>query len=198
MFRRGVEGRGEGVVIFRLLFLSIPCTFTAIRFISFTPSFACSPSGQQSFNLIEPNRLNARENVIGFKFCWIERIERYDDDIPSFNSKFAFSSVECRIGCMFLYGLSLGRSSVVGEKAKTGWNRKNIGERHEPSGGLGRGNPPPPFLYPDYRSACFARPFFSAHADFPFFQQCGAWSQANVASDTGASCWWIDFWPLSS
>ena len=30
--------------------------------------------------------------------------------------------------------------------------------------------------------------FFSAHADFPLFPQCGAWSQANVASDTGASC----------
>ena len=33
------------------------------------------------------------------------------------------------------------------------------------------------FLSPDYLSARFARPFFFAHADFPFFPQCGAWSQ---------------------
>ena len=30
----------------------------------------------------------------------------------------------------------------------------------------------------DYLSARFVRPFFFAHADFPFFSQCGAWSQA--------------------
>ena len=33
---------------------------------------------------------------------------------------------------------SMGPGSAVGEKGKTGSNRKNIGERSEPSGGLGR------------------------------------------------------------
>ena len=49
---------------------------------------------------------------------------------------------------------------VGGGKQKTGSNRKNIGERSEPSGGLGRGKGRQPFPSPDYPSALFARRFF--------------------------------------
>ena len=51
-----------------------------------------------------------------------------------------------------------------GKRQKTGLNRKNIGERSEPSGGLGRGKGLADFFRP--------RRFFSP------FPQCGSWSQA--------------------
>ena len=68
------------------------------------------------------------------------------------------------------------------KRQKTGSNRKNNGNRSEPSGILGRGKGPPfphPILPLDSLRwpICF---FFFANADFfSFFPQCGAWSQAN-------------------
>lgn len=62
------------------------------------------------------------------------------------------------------------------KRGKTGSNRKNIGDRSEPSGG------PHPFSSPDYLSAGFACQFFFFFAHmifFSFFSQCGAWFQAS-------------------
>jgi len=75
--------------------------------------------------------------------------------------------------------ISLGPGSAVWEKAKGGSNRKNIGERSEPSGCLGRGKGRRPFPFPEYLSADFA-PFFFRPSWFvsPFFPQCGALSEA--------------------
>ena len=53
---------------------------------------------------------------------------------------------------------SQGPGSALGEKGKTGSNRKNIGERSEPSGSLGREK------WPDYLSAHFRLADFC----FPF------------------------------
>ena len=62
---------------------------------------------------------------------------------------------------------------------------KKIGERSEPSNGLGRGKGrhPSPFDLPRLALGSLSSPnFFSfAHADFfSFFSQCGAWSQATT------------------
>ena len=66
----------------------------------------------------------------------------------------------------------------VGGEAKRGSNRKNIGERSEPSGGLGRGkelSPP----QTTYRLASLADFLFRPQRIFfSFFSQCRAWSQA--------------------
>ena len=73
-----------------------------------------------------------------------------------------------------------GSAGGEGGRQKVGLNRKNIGERSEPSGCLGRGSAT---LSPstDYLSARFARlllfsptPIFSSSSP-----RCGAWSQAN-------------------
>ena len=65
--------------------------------------------------------------------------------------------------------------SAVGEKGKTGSNRKNIGERSEPSGSLGREKWPDSFfLFPPMRNFSL-----SSFSPFVFFKkmQMGFFSQ---------------------
>ena len=57
--------------------------------------------------------------------------------------------------------------------------KKNIGERGEPIGSLGRGKGWRPFPLPRILLGSLRSPMFSYLTPFfPFFSYCGAWSQA--------------------
>ena len=84
-----------------------------------------------------------------------------------------------------LYAQKRSRIGGEGEK-KSAWARKEIGERSEPRGSLGRvkGGGTSVTLSPStgHLSARLARRYFYyLTSSLPFFPSCGAWSQASWA-----------------